>query len=138
MPSWSKGRVVLLGDAGYAVSLLAGIGASLGIAGAYLLADQLTRARSIDDALVTYERLWRPVVEEKQRTGRGTARWFLPASRLQLRLRRAMLRLARLPVIGRYVATTLTGKSTSLIEKLRRTGDSPRLTSTDPSRKGDS
>jgi 2-polyprenyl-6-methoxyphenol hydroxylase-like FAD-dependent oxidoreductase len=51
LPTWSKGRVVLLGDAAYAVSLLAGQGASLGIAGAYVLADRLTQAGSIDAAL---------------------------------------------------------------------------------------
>lgn len=33
MPRWTKGRVVLLGDACYAVSLMAGQGASLGIGG---------------------------------------------------------------------------------------------------------
>jgi 2-polyprenyl-6-methoxyphenol hydroxylase-like FAD-dependent oxidoreductase len=48
MPSWSKGRVVLVGDACYAVSLLAGQGASLGMAGAYVLADQLSRTPSIE------------------------------------------------------------------------------------------
>ncbi len=45
MPSWSKGRVTLVGDACYAVSLLAGQGASLGVAGAYVLADALTTSR---------------------------------------------------------------------------------------------
>lgn len=120
IPSWSRGRVVLLGDAGYAVSLLAGQGASLAIAGAYVLADRLARADSIPEALADYERMWRPVVEEKQLTGRKAARWFLPASALQLRLRRATLRLAGLPVLDRYVAALLAGKSTALITELRR------------------
>ncbi len=83
MPSWRKGRVALVGDACFAVSLLAGQGASLAVAGAYLLADQLHRAPTVDRALAEYERLWRPVAEEKQMTGRGAARWFLPESRLQ-------------------------------------------------------
>lgn len=118
MPSWSKGRVVLVGDACYAVSLLAGQGASLGIAGAYLLADQLSRAQSIGQALVEYERWWRPVAEEKQKVGRAGARWFLPASALQLRIRRAALRMLRLPIIDRYGAAILAGKSTALITNL--------------------
>lgn len=120
MPTWSKGRVVLVGDACYAVSLLAGLGASLGIAGAYVLAEQLATAATIDEALRRYEALWRPVAEEKQKTGRGAARWFLPTSALQLLIRRAALRLARLPLIDRYVAGAVAGKSTALIKNLSR------------------
>ncbi|HEX2299614.1 MAG TPA: FAD-dependent monooxygenase [Pseudonocardiaceae bacterium] len=118
MPRWSTGRVVLVGDACYAVSLLAGQGASLGIAGAYLLAEQLAGAPSLGQALLDYERLWRPVAEEKQRAGRAGARWFLPETVVQLRVRRAVLRLAGLPVINRYVAAILAGKSTALIKNL--------------------
>lgn len=124
MPSWRKGRVALVGDACYAVSLLAGQGASLAVAGAYLLADQLHRAPTIDRALAEYERLWRPVAEEKQKTGRGAARWFLPDSALELRIRRAALRLAWLPVVNRFVGATLAGKSTALIKNLHEVGGS--------------
>jgi 2-polyprenyl-6-methoxyphenol hydroxylase-like FAD-dependent oxidoreductase len=125
MPSWRKGRVALVGDACCAVSLLAGQGASLAVAGAYLLADRLHRAPTIERALADYERLWRPVAEEKQKTGRGAARWFLPESALRLRIRRATLRLAWLPVINRFVGATLAGKSTALIKDLREVGGSP-------------
>lgn len=135
LPRWSSGRVVLVGDACSAVSLIAGQGASLGLAGAYLLADQLARAQSIGQALVSYERLWRPVAEEKQRVGRSGARWFLPASALQLRIRRAVLRTARLPVIDHYVAAILAGKSTALIRHLHQAGHSPHLTGTEPNRR---
>lgn len=122
LPRWSRGRVVLVGDACYAVSLLAGQGASLGIAGAYLLAEQLAGAGSIGQALARYESLWRPAAEEKQRTGRAAARWFLPASGLQLRIRRATLRMARLPIVDRYVAAQLAGKSTALIRNSANAG----------------
>ncbi|HEY3684712.1 MAG TPA: FAD-dependent oxidoreductase [Streptosporangiaceae bacterium] len=113
MPGWHSGRTVLVGDAAYAVSLLAGQGASLGIAGAYVLADHLAREPTIDDALAGYERQWRPVAEEKQQVGQAAVRWFLPASRLQLRARHAMLRIARLPLIDRLIATGLAGKPTA-------------------------
>lgn len=118
LPSWSKGRVVLVGDSCFAVSLLAGQGASLAIAGAYVLADQLARTRSVNTALSAYERLWRPVAEEKQQVGRSGARWFLPNSASQLAIRRLALRLIRLPVINRLGAAALTGKSTALITNL--------------------
>ncbi|MDG4768092.1 FAD-dependent monooxygenase [Solwaraspora sp. WMMD406] len=44
LPHWSQGRVVLVGDACQAVSLLAGQGASLAVAGAETLAAELSRA----------------------------------------------------------------------------------------------
>ncbi|PND55559.1 FAD-dependent oxidoreductase [Mycobacterium sp. ENV421] len=121
LPRWSRGRVVLLGDACYAVSLLAGQGASLGIAGAYVLADRLQRSPSIEQALADYERLWRPVAEEKQASGRRAARWFLPKSALGLWVRRtALAAAARLPLANRYVGAALAGKSSGLISQLRR------------------
>ncbi|AGM03998.1 FAD-dependent monooxygenase [Amycolatopsis keratiniphila] len=120
MPSWSRGRVVLVGDSCYAVSLVAGQGASLGIAGAFVLAEQLTRAPSIETALAEYERLVRPVVTEKQQVARRGARWFLPANRFLLLARRALLRVARLPGLERPLAAAVTGKSTALVTNLRR------------------
>ncbi|MEU4443751.1 FAD-dependent monooxygenase [Actinosynnema sp. NPDC050801] len=107
LPRWSSGRVVLVGDACGAVSLLAGQGASLGIGGAYVLAGHV-------DDLAAYERAWRPVVEEKQRVARSGARWFLPASPSRLRARRVAMRLSNLPGVNRVVATTLVGKPVML------------------------
>jgi len=43
MPSWSKGRVALVGDAGYCVSPVAGMGGSMAIIGAGRLAEALER-----------------------------------------------------------------------------------------------
>lgn len=109
-PAWTRGRVTLVGDAAYAVSLLAGQGASLGIAGAYLLAEHLASAGSIDTALTRYEEEMRPLATDRQRVARAGARWFLPATHRQLRIRRAALGLARLPIVDRYVAAALIGK----------------------------
>jgi 2-polyprenyl-6-methoxyphenol hydroxylase-like FAD-dependent oxidoreductase len=122
MPTWRRGRVVLVGDAAYAVSLLAGQGASLGITGAYVLAEHLSRSDTIDIALERYEQALRPVVTDKQQVARKGTSWFIPATTRQLRLRRAALKLARLPVIDRYVAGALAGKSTAIITNLRATG----------------
>jgi 2-polyprenyl-6-methoxyphenol hydroxylase-like FAD-dependent oxidoreductase len=118
MPAWSTERVVLVGDACYAVSLLAGQGASLGIAGAYVLADQLTRTQPIGQALVQYEKLWRPIAEEKQKAGRASGRWFAPKSDMDLMIRRMSLRMAGLPVVNRRVAALLAGRSNDLISNL--------------------
>ncbi|WP_199516683.1 FAD-dependent monooxygenase [Nucisporomicrobium flavum] len=123
MPSWTRRRTVLLGDAAYAVSLLAGQGASLAVAGAYVLAERLARGASIEAGLAGYERALRPVVLDKQATGRKSRRWFLPATRTQRWLRRASLALAGLPLADRLVAGALVGKPTAMIaEQARRTG----------------
>jgi 2-polyprenyl-6-methoxyphenol hydroxylase-like FAD-dependent oxidoreductase len=125
LPQWSRRRVVLVGDAGYAVSLLAGQGASLAIGGAYVLAKQLSRAGSIDTALHRYEQLWRPVAEDKQQVARSGVRWFLPHSRAQLRARHVVMGLSLLPGIDRYIARALAGKSTALVRELHATSHKP-------------
>ncbi len=115
MPSWSRGRVVLTGDAGHAVSLLAGQGASLAVGGAFVLARCLRDAGSVEAGLAAYERRWRPTIEEKQRVALNAVRWFLPSSATQLRVRRIALGLSHLPGVTRYVAKAMTGKPSTLI-----------------------
>ncbi|GII77971.1 FAD-dependent oxidoreductase [Sphaerisporangium rufum] len=122
-PAWSSGRVTLAGDACGAVSLLAGQGASLAVAGAYVLADRLARGGPVEAALADYERLWRPVVADKQRAARSGVNWFLPDTPLRLGVRRAALRLSALPGVDRLVAGALTGKSTALVTELAAAGD---------------
>lgn len=118
MPRWSSGRVVLLGDACHAVSLLAGQGAALAIAGAYVLGEQLANIVPIEEALGRYQRLMQPTVTQVQQFARRGASWFLPASTTQLRLRRVALRIAALPGPNRLFATALVGRSSTTIEEL--------------------
>jgi 2-polyprenyl-6-methoxyphenol hydroxylase-like FAD-dependent oxidoreductase len=115
LPGWSRGRVALLGDAAYAVSLLAGQGAALAVAGAYVLAEQLARAASTEAALAGYEQALRPVVSARQKTARSTARWFVPGARWQLQVRHAAVALTALPFADRIVAGALIGKPAALI-----------------------
>lgn len=118
VPRWSSNRVVLLGDSCQAVSLLAGQGASLAVAGAYLLGELLATSGSLTTALAEYERRWQPVIADKQRVARRGAQWFLPASKPRLRARRLALRLANLPGLAAFFGTALVGKSTATIEQL--------------------
>lgn len=111
MERWHSGRVVLVGDACQAVSLLAGQGASLAVAGARILSNHLAESASIADGLVAYEEHWMPVAREKQEAGRRAARWFLPSSGPEQLLRRVMLKLSRLPVINRFIGASLAGKA---------------------------
>lgn len=113
MPGWHRGRAVLVGDACGAVSLLAGQGGSLAIAGAALLGDVLgpvTSPKAIGSALTEFERRWRPVVEDAQAAGRRAASSFLPANRTQRLLRRWIIRATHLPGIDRLVAREIVGR----------------------------
>jgi len=110
MPAWSAGRIALVGDACHAVSLLAGQGASLAVAGARVLAAQLHSGVPIAPALAAYERQWRPVAEDRQASGRAAARWFLPRTHAELWVRRAALKVAALPVVNRALGAFLSGR----------------------------
>lgn len=118
LPQWSRGRVTLLGDACGAVSPLASQGASLAVAGAYLLARQLETSESVEAALARYQRLWQPVITEKQRAARRGSQWFLPDSPARLRVRRLVMRLTSLPGVSGLVTAALGGKPGADIDQL--------------------
>lgn len=122
LPRWSQGRVTLLGDACGAVSPLASQGASLAVAGAYLLARQLETAESVTAALAAYQHIWQPVVETRQRGARRGAQWFLPDSARQLRVRRTGVRLTSLPGVSTLISMALSGRPTADIDELSRRG----------------
>lgn len=68
MPAWSKGRVVLTGDAAYCPSPASGQGGSLAMQGAAALADALVQFDGdYKLAFAAYERNLRPHIEEVQR-----------------------------------------------------------------------
>jgi 2-polyprenyl-6-methoxyphenol hydroxylase-like FAD-dependent oxidoreductase len=103
MPIWRKGRVVLIGDACYCVSLIAGQGASLAMAGAYVLQQELARSSNVPSALAAYEHKFRPVIERIQRSGRNLARWFVPDSSLRLKVRDLLLEKSTWPTIAAII-----------------------------------
>jgi 2-polyprenyl-6-methoxyphenol hydroxylase-like FAD-dependent oxidoreductase len=90
---WSRGRVVLLGDAGSCVSLF-GDGSSLAMAGAHTLAEEMA-ATPADHAaaLARYEAAHRKLVMPKQRFASLGARWLVPATRYGIRARNLSTRL---------------------------------------------
>jgi 2-polyprenyl-6-methoxyphenol hydroxylase-like FAD-dependent oxidoreductase len=93
MNRWSKGRVVLVGDACQCVSLAAGQGASLAMAGAYVLSQEIG-VSDLDSALVRYEQRMRPAVRQKQRAGRRIVKWIFPATPFKLKVRDSVTRFA--------------------------------------------
>jgi len=67
MPSWTKGRVALVGDAGYCASPAAGMGGSLAIVGATALADAFQKhPGNFERAFQEYNDSLRTFVEDVQ------------------------------------------------------------------------
>ncbi len=84
MPTISQGRVTLAGDAGYCASPLSGMGTSLALVGAYVLAGELGKAGSLDPkgiqaALQHYESVMRPYIDRCQDLPNGID-GYLPKS----------------------------------------------------------
>ncbi|MFD4635317.1 FAD-dependent monooxygenase [Streptomyces sp. NPDC058284] len=65
--TWSKGRVVLAGDAAHCASPYSGMGVSGGLVGACVLADEINRhPDDLPTALANYDTVLRPFVNEIQ------------------------------------------------------------------------
>ncbi|MCK2220268.1 FAD-dependent monooxygenase [Actinomadura sp. ATCC 31491] len=108
MDRWSAGRVVLLGDAAWCVTLFAGYGSSLAVGGAALLGDALDRSPGdVPAALRAWEAGLRPEVSERQRKGRANTGAHAPRSKLELALRDLPLRLAAVPPVTSLLSRRL-------------------------------
>jgi 2-polyprenyl-6-methoxyphenol hydroxylase-like FAD-dependent oxidoreductase len=84
MERWSAGRVVLLGDAAACASPVAGMGTSIAMVGAYVLAGEIRRAAGdYTTAFAVYETTMRHFVSEAQKMA-GSVTWFVPQTRLKL------------------------------------------------------
>jgi 2-polyprenyl-6-methoxyphenol hydroxylase-like FAD-dependent oxidoreductase len=86
MEKFSKGRVVLVGDAGYCASPLSGMGTTLALCGAYNLAGCILKhlsegaegGKGFDATFEEYEDSMRPLVNKAQRLTPGMPRLFFP------------------------------------------------------------
>jgi 2-polyprenyl-6-methoxyphenol hydroxylase-like FAD-dependent oxidoreductase len=105
---WSRGRVVLLGDAAYCPSLLAGQGSAFAMAGAYLLAHAL---RSADGdylpAFQRYQAQFKPFIDAKQRAAAKFGWWFAPRSRTGLWMRNVITNVMEVPYLSSYLVTRM-------------------------------
>jgi 2-polyprenyl-6-methoxyphenol hydroxylase-like FAD-dependent oxidoreductase len=101
VPSWSKGRSVLVGDAAACPSLLAGEGTGLAMAEAYVLAGELQRAQAdVPAALTAYRAKLRGFVTGKQKAARSFASSFAPKTALGIWLRNVATNLMVIPPVA--------------------------------------
>lgn len=78
MPTWSRGRIALVGDACHAMSLLTGQGTARALSSAESLAGRLRGTTDVPRALSEYDLACRPEVTGAQREGREFAEDFIP------------------------------------------------------------
>ena len=77
--TWHKGRVVLLGDAGYCPSPFSGMGTTASFVGAYVLGGEINRSgEDLPQALASYDEKLRPFVNEIQKINTFLLRLALP------------------------------------------------------------
>jgi len=94
MQHWTRGRVALLGDAAYSPSPLTGLGTSLAIVSAYVLAGELAAADGDHRvAFTSYEAELRSYVKQCQQLPPGALSGMLPRTSAAMWLRNWSIRL---------------------------------------------
>jgi 2-polyprenyl-6-methoxyphenol hydroxylase-like FAD-dependent oxidoreductase len=97
LPTWSQGRVTLVGDAGYCASPLSGMGTTLAMVGAWQLATALTDG--LPGALTRYEQTHRPLVAKAQASVPRGMSMLVPATNFAIWRRNQLTKL--LPLLLR-------------------------------------
>lgn len=110
-PTWHTGRIVLVGDAAWCLTLLSGQGASMAMAGAYILARELQHDRPLLESLRTYEKCLRTNIEETQIKAKKLAGIFVPSSTFSIWLYRWAMKLASHPLLARFFVKQLSAAS---------------------------
>jgi 2-polyprenyl-6-methoxyphenol hydroxylase-like FAD-dependent oxidoreductase len=116
---WHRGRVVLVGDAAWCLTVYSGMGASTGLAGADLLGTMLERhPHDVPRALQDWEDHLRPFIDHHLGSGVSMRSFFTPGNRAELLLRSVMIRLVRLPIAGRLLAKRRTNSAGARMKSL--------------------
>jgi 2-polyprenyl-6-methoxyphenol hydroxylase-like FAD-dependent oxidoreductase len=103
LDTWSRGRIALVGDAAFCVSLMAGQGSALAMTAAYVLAGELHKAEGRhEEAFHNYESLLRAYIGSKQKGAQRFSAAFAPKTRWGLFLRNQMIRACAIPGLARF------------------------------------
>jgi 2-polyprenyl-6-methoxyphenol hydroxylase-like FAD-dependent oxidoreductase len=102
MEHWSRGRIALVSDAAFCVSLMGGQGSALAITGAYVLAGELAKAAGrYHEAFHNYEALLRDHISSKQRGAERFSSAFAPRTRWGVFLRNQVIKACAIPGVPR-------------------------------------
>ena len=114
---WHKGRFALLGDAGYCPSPITGMGTSVAIVGAYILAGELNKCDGdYEKAFSEYDRIMRPYVTNAQKLPPGAPALANPQTNLGISVLNNSLSFIQKSGLG-YLAAKL-GEKMPTSEKL--------------------
>jgi 2-polyprenyl-6-methoxyphenol hydroxylase-like FAD-dependent oxidoreductase len=112
MPRWHEGRIALLGDACGCLTLLAGQGSHMAMAGAYVLANELEKHQgNHDSAFAAYESALKDSVARKQKEAARFAAYIMPTKESRPWLRHFVMRLLFSPLGMGLAFRFLGGKS---------------------------
>jgi 2-polyprenyl-6-methoxyphenol hydroxylase-like FAD-dependent oxidoreductase len=102
MGTWTQGRIALVGDAAFCVSLLAGQGAALAMIAAFVLAGELAKADgNYKDAFHAYETMLRPFIERKQRAAQRFGGALAPKTEFGITLRNLVMHATHIPGVAK-------------------------------------
>jgi 2-polyprenyl-6-methoxyphenol hydroxylase-like FAD-dependent oxidoreductase len=120
MDSWSRGRVTLVGDAGYSPGAAVGGGTSLAVLGGYVLATALAEANGEPTAgFGGYERTIAETVRHSRSIGPDAMKIIIPRSRSQIWLTAQAMRIVpRLPLPIRRRLTTYGGGPSAMLKSV--------------------
>ncbi|WP_309054840.1 FAD-dependent monooxygenase [Streptomyces sp.] len=109
VPTWSTGRIALLGDAACGATI-GGMGTGTAVVAAYVLAGELARARGDHrTAFTRYEHILRDYAQGCQKGGDRTGPFLAPRTATGLRVRNGLLNrrwiLARMLELGKQVSS---------------------------------
>jgi len=103
MPNWSRGRVALIGDAAFCVSLLAGQGSALAMISSYVLAGELAQAGGNHSAaFAAYDTRLRGYIHGKQQAAERFAGAFAPRTHWGLAIRNLVVNAFVIPGLARW------------------------------------
>ncbi|MDX2677206.1 MULTISPECIES: FAD-dependent monooxygenase [Streptomyces] len=109
---WHRGRVVLVGDAAWCLTVYSAMGASTGLAGADLLGTMLERhPHDVPRALQDWEDHLRPFIAHHLGNAVSMRAFLTPGNRAELLLRSVMIRVSRLPIAGRLLAKVMANRA---------------------------
>jgi 2-polyprenyl-6-methoxyphenol hydroxylase-like FAD-dependent oxidoreductase len=126
MDTWRNGRVVLVGDAAGCMTLISGQGASMALAGGYVLAEELGASEDWHQALASFEARVKPQMDIRQTKAHDFAKRFVPGTELAVRAQTALMKLISYHAFSGLLKTQFVGDSfleTAALERLRASHD---------------